>query len=516
MQKALNTILFMFLIASVAIGQEIEVIELPIESPKVVVKIGFRNGSICDPEGKEGLTNLTASIITESGSEQYTKSQIDDLIYPMAAKYSSFTDKEMTTFTFEVHRDFLNEFYEIFRSLLLNPSFAEPDFKRVKSNVLVYVKEVIKSSSDEDFSKMALEDQLFKGTRYQHMKSGTVSGLNAITRQDVLDHYRQFFTRNNVMVGLAGSYPESFVEELKNDVKKLSNVQPNIPKVDDPDMPDGIQVRMIPKERNLGTAIYTGYPIDVDRSSEDWPALLVVNSYLGEHRKSYSKLYQLIRETRSMNYGDYSYIEWYEAGGSNQLPLTGFPRSQHYFAIWIRPVQTAYSLKSQYSELGDIEVGHAHFALRMALNEVDRIKNEGLTREEFELTRQFLISYTKLFVQTPAKQLGFLMDSRFYGLDDYISELDEKLANLTLEDVNAAAKKYLQTENMCITMVTDEEEAEPLKQSMLKNKTSPMAYSNIIKESLPKEVFEQDKEVEDYQMNVQEVNIIQPSELFID
>ncbi len=91
-----------------------------------------------NPVGKEGLTNLTATVLTETGSDQYTKSEIDDLLYPMAAQYRAFTDKEMTTFTFEVHKDFLNEFYTIFRSLLLNPSFAERDFSRVKSNTEVY------------------------------------------------------------------------------------------------------------------------------------------------------------------------------------------------------------------------------------------------------------------------------------------------------------------------------------------------------------------------------------------
>lgn len=491
-----------------------EVIELPMQSPKVVVKISFKNGSICDPEGKEGLTALTASLLTQTGSDQYTKSEIDDLMFPMAAQYYSFTDKEMTTFTFQVHKDFLNEFYEIFRGLLLNPSFAQQDFDRVKSNMEVYVKEIIKANSDEDFSKMALEEMLFKGTRYEHMKMGTIEGLANITREDVVAHYNDFFTKNNVMIGIAGDYPDNFVDKLRADVNQLSSNMPALPTVAAPEMPDGIQVKLIPKPNNLGTAIYTGYPHNLDRSSADWPAMMVVNSYLGEHRKSYSKLYQLIRQARSMNYGDYTYIEWYEAGGSNQLPLTGFPRSNNYFAIWIRPVQTALSLKGQYPELGDIKVGHAHFAMRMALYEIDRVKNEGLTQEEFDLTRQFLRSYTKLYIQTPDKQLGFLMDSRFYDMNDYISHLDQKLQSLTLEEVNAAAAKYLQTENMYICMITDQGEAEPLKASLLENKTSAMTYSNVVKESLPEEVFELDKKVENYPMNVKGVEIIDPSELF--
>ena len=514
MKRISLTILFLALFVLRPETQAQEVIELPQTSTKVVVKLAFKNGSICDPVGKEGLTALTADLITETGNDQYTKSEIDDKLFPMAAEYYSFTDKEMTTFTFEVHVDWLDEFYSLFRGLLLNPSFEDSDFERVRSNYAVYVEEIIKANSDEEFSKMALEEALFAGTSYQHMTSGTIEGLANISVDDVKEHYRKFFTRNNVTIGIAGAYPEDFVEELKADINSLPDTQPEFPTPAEPTTPDGIHVQLIPKPDNLGTAIYTGYPLALNRSSEDWPAMVVVNSYLGEHRKSYSKLYQLIRQQRSMNYGDYTYIEWYENGGGQQLPSTGFPRSNNYFAIWIRPVQTAVSLKGQYSELSDIEIGHAHFAMRMAIYEIDRVQQEGLTQEEFDLTRQFLRSYIRLYVQTPERQLGFLMDSRYYGLENYIDYLDEQLSQVTLEQVNAAAAKYLQTDNMYITMITDAGEVEALKESLLSNKKSPMAYSNVIRESLPPEIFDLDAKVEGLPLNVKSVEIVQPEELF--
>ena len=47
-----------------------------------------------------------------------------------------------------------------------------------------------------------------------------------------------------------------------------------------------------------------------------------------------------------------------------------------------------------------------------------------MTEKDFELTRTFLRSYIKLYIQTPEKQLGFLLDSKFYGRHDYINEMD--------------------------------------------------------------------------------------------
>ncbi|CAN0009369.1 unnamed protein product, partial [Chrysoparadoxa australica] len=217
----MNKIIFILILLATSNLFAQEVIELPSSSTKVVVKLSFRNGSICDPEGKEGLTNLTASLLAETGSDQYSKPEINDLLYPMAASYGTFTDKEMTTITFAVHVDFLDKFYEIFRGVLLNPTFAQSDFERVKSNLEVYVKEIIKASSDEEFSKKALEEQLFSGTRYAHMKEGTIEGLAAITREDVVNHYKKYFTAKNVLIGIAGKYDPAFLKRLKTDVNMM-------------------------------------------------------------------------------------------------------------------------------------------------------------------------------------------------------------------------------------------------------------------------------------------------------
>src|SRR4030067_2303170 len=138
---------------TVSFAQEITELKLP-NSNKVVVKLMFRNGSICDPAGKEGLTNLTSSLITQGGTGELSFSDIQDKIYPMAASYSTSVDKEVTIFTFSVHEDWLDEFFPIFQGLILNPSFSEPDFERLKSNQQNYVDQVVKASSDEEYSKM--------------------------------------------------------------------------------------------------------------------------------------------------------------------------------------------------------------------------------------------------------------------------------------------------------------------------------------------------------------------------
>jgi zinc protease len=346
------------------------------------------------------------------------------------------------------------------------------------------------------------------------MIEGKSASVAAITLDDVKEQYKKFFTKNNLVIGIAGNYSVSFLNKLKSDLAKLPDTNPEIPSAPVVKMPDGIDVEIIAKNGAFGSAIFAGYPLSITRADDDFAALMVANSYLGEHRKSYGKLYQMIREQRSMNYGDYSYIEWYNNGGGNMVPPSGVPRHSNYFALWIRPVQIAKQLKMQYEELKDVNIGHAHFALRMASREMDKMIKDGISQEDFEATRAFLQSYIKLYIQSPDEQLGYLMDSRMYGRENYIKELGSALGKLTLDDVNKAIKKYMQIDNMKITIVTDVSEAEALAESLRNNSPSPMSYSNLVKAGLPEDVLNEDTATENFRLNIKNVTVVDSKDTF--
>jgi len=106
------------------------------------------------------------------------------------------------------------------------------------------------------------------------------------------------------------------------------------------------------------------------------------------------------------------------------------------------------------------------------------------------------------------------MDSRFYGRKDYIMEMDRLLSNLTVSDVNNAIRKYWQTKNMNIVIVTDKTETEPLAKSLRENSPSAMSYSNSLKSALSKDILDEDKVVENYPMPVKNVTIVNSNDTF--
>ena len=506
----------MFLICFVAARAQ-EIVQLPIpKSGKVTLRYMFRNGSICDPAGKEGLTSITTDMIVESGTSKMTSTEIRKMVYPWSASMSSSTDKEVAIISFQVPSQYLDEFYtKVVRELLLHPSFTKSDFDRLLSNQQNYVEQVIRQSSDEELGKKYLESFIFRGTPYAQLNEGNVASVKTLTVEDAKKQYQAYFTNSNVLIGIAGDFPVSFVTKVKADAGLLSVSKPNLPQISMPAQPKGLTVEIVSKKGALGSAVSAGFPMNITRSNDEFAALMVANSWLGEHRKSYSRLYKKIREERSMNYGDYSYIEWYENGGSNMLPPAGTPRSLNYFSIWLRPVQTAKGLKGQYKELDSIKIGHAHYAIRMAIREMDNLIKNGLTAEDFEATRDFLKSYSKLYIETPSRKLGYMMDSKFYGRKDWINELDALLAKLTLADVNNAIKKYWQVQNMDIVIVTDESEVNDLAESLRAGTVSPMSYSDNLKATLPKTILEEDDVVAKYPLEVREVKVVKIEDTFL-
>jgi zinc protease len=515
MKTASKLLLALFAALFTLQASAMAVTELKLEnSSKVVFKVRFVNGSITDPVGKEGLTFATAALMANGGAGGMSYSEIQDILYPWAASYGVKVDKQVTTFTFQVPADVAGDFYPVMKAVLLEPDFDAKDFERVKKNQQNYVDQVIRASSDEDYSKMALEHLLFRGGNMAHMVQGNSASVEGITLEDVKAHYANVFTRNNVSLGIAGNYENSLLRKLEADLGKLSNTDFQAPQPSKARMPEGIEVEIIAKDGAFGSAIFTGAPLGLTRADDEFAALMIANSWMGEHRKSYSRLYQKIRETRSMNYGDYSYIEWYDNGGRFQLPPSGVPRTSNYWSIWIRPVQIAAQLRAQYEELADVTVGHAHFALRMAIREFDLMIENGMSAEDFEATRTFLRSYTRLYAQSPGEQLGWLIDAKFYGRANYLAELDKLLSAVTLAQVNAALRKHWQTKNMFVTIVTDKSEAKPLAASLIGDLPSPMSYSELVRSGLPEDVLAEDEEVAVYPLNVRKVTIVDSADTF--
>lgn len=476
-------------------GDEVASVVLPNRSPLMNFRVLFLTGSASDPEGKEGLASITAAMLAEGGTRTRSYEQIIEQMYPIATSVSWQVDKEMTVFSGATHVDNLPEFYDLLREMLLDPGFREDDFSRIRADAINFLKVSLRQSNDEELGKEQLYNVIYDGHAYGHHNRGRVSTLEKLTLDDVRQFYKEHYSRSNLVIGLAGGYPPDFKGQVEADFKaKLPVVaKSETAVIAAPMVEPGMRVSIIQRETRA-TAISLGFPIEVTRADKDWPALALVASYFGQHRSSTSYLYQRLREARGLNYGDYAYIEYFPRGMFQFMPDPNLARHQQIFQVWVRPVEPQNGI----------------FALRAALYEYDKLVRDGMSRESFEGTRDFLLKYSNILTATQDAQLGYALDSRFYHTGEYNAYLREGLSKLTLDDVNGAIKKYLATDRMRVVLVTGD--AQALREALLKGEPSTIAYNS----PKPAEITDEDKVISSYKIKVspEAVNIVPVETVF--
>jgi zinc protease len=158
-----------------------------------------------------------------------------------------------------------------------------------------------------------------------------------------------------------------------------------------------------------------------------------------------------------------------------------------------------------------VETDKRVFALRAALRELKQLVDNGLTKEEFELTKKLLSKYCLHFASTNAQRLGYKIDDQIYGLkESHLDNFKKNIQSLTLEQVNQAIKTYLQYENLKIVYITSD--AEKLKIDLVNNTPSPIQYRT----PKPENILEEDKVIEIFPLKVlpENVTIIKVDEVF--
>jgi zinc protease len=304
--------------------------------------------------------------------------------------------------------------------------------------------------------------------------------------------HRLHYTREALRLGVAGGFDRATPGRVEQGLGPLGLVRPAAPALPAPRPPRGLEVTIVEKPADA-TAISIGFPIDLTRRDDDFYALMVANSYLGEHRTFNGKLMQDLRARRGLNYGDYSYIEDFIQDGPSTFPVANNPRRQQYFSIWIRPVPH----------------DKAAFALRAALWELDRLVQKGLSQPDFEASRAYLLNYSKLWVQTLSRRLGYAIDGDFYGHKDLVSELGERLPGLTVERVNAAIRRHLKTGGMKVAIVA--RDAAALRASLTAGNPTPITYDT---QGTPEDVLAEDRQIAAFPLRDVSVRIVPVGQMF--
>ncbi|MFQ5696193.1 MAG: M16 family metallopeptidase, partial [Terriglobia bacterium] len=410
-----------------------------------------------DPIGLEGLAYLTGRLVVEGSFGEarnpVTKDRLAEITLPWGGGAYPDVDvsKEVTVFSMTVPKEVLDTYLEqVLAPMLTRPRFDARELDRLRAETLTRLRST-RLEQIELVGLVALDNYIHTGdgTRYAHPDLGTEKGLALVSTEDVRRFYASYYQPGNIVVGLSTT-DAAVTEKVRAALNGVGRVEANpfIPaKAEVTTTVRGREVMIVALPNAISTGLHAGFPLPLTRSDSDYWPLYVANIWFGTHRDGFSHLYQVIRQARGYNYGDYSYIEHFDGRPFFLFPPTNTPRRYQYFSIWIRPIQHDY----------------AHHILKALTWELENFIRTGLTEEQCALAKnKARVLYLSLAEDTE-RLLGYKLDDEFYGLDEgYLDGYLNKIDAVGCADVNRALKKHLQAENIKYLIVTDDEVAPKL------------------------------------------------------
>lgn len=395
--------------------------ELPLADFILVVG---RGGTV-DPAAKEGVANLTSSMLTE-GTVNRTSLQIADQAAYLGIALGANSTWDASTINLHTPTAQLDSALALFSDVVLRPSFPDPDFQRVKKNrltSLLQLKDRPTAIADQAYASILYGS----GHPYGHALIGTETSMAGMTIADLRSFYQSNFVPNNSTLIIVGDITPSQIERK---IKTLfggwqrGSVTPysfsNAPRA------STTTVYLIDKPGAAQSSFRIG-SVGVPRSTKDYFSLNVLNTILGGSFTS--RLNQNLREKHGYTYGARSRFDMRQSAG----PFTA--------SAEIVAAKTDSGLVEFMNELNSIRDTVPGIELRKA----KRYMQLGMPGN-FETTQQIATQ---------------LIPVALYGLPlNYYSNYVSNIEAVTQAEVQRVARQYINPSNLAIVIVGDRKNIE--------------------------------------------------------
>ena len=384
--------------------------------PLVSISFSFKGGSILDPVGKSGVTNLMTSLLDE-GTQNFTASEYRLFKRENGIKISFSTSKERIEGTFQVVKPRLQEGFYLLHESINKAKFPINEIKKVKSQVEASIKidnSNISTIASNKFNKFFFKDKLIgRNTK------GSLETLGNISRDDIQSIYRSSFIKNRLVIGISGDIEpdlaKKYVDYVFGDLPSKKFINP-ISMLED--LNKGMKIIEM---KTPQTTVVFGQK-GLGRKDKEYFAARVINYVLGGGGFQ-SRLYKEIREANGLVYSIYSYLLPYEYAG---VIVGGFQTRNQNVGKTIEKVKT----------------------------EWNRIKTEGITKIELQNAKTYYKgSFSRNFTST-LSIASLLMIVQYYDLgEDYFDKRDLIIDNLKLNELNNLAKNLFDSETLFFMIV---------------------------------------------------------------
>ncbi len=393
--------------------------------PIVMITMIVKAGLLDEPKEKAGLANLTAELLDE-GTKNRKSAEISEEIEFMGAGLGASAEGDYTTITLSVLKKDIENGFEIFSDIILNPVFPQEELERKRELIKGSLKQM---EEDPSFlAERSFNKEVFGEHPYSRLVEGSTETLSEITREDLLRFHLKYFIPNNAILSVVGDLTPA---ELNSLIKKYldSWKMADLPERKIHPMNEEKTKKAVKIDKDVTQATIIIGHLGISRDNPDYYAVSVMNYILGSGGFS-SRLMQKIRDEMGLAYDVRSFFTTSKEKGLFQAE-----------------VQT--KNESANTATGEI------------LKQIEKIREEKVSDEELSGAKDYLTGSFPRRLDTSRKIADFLATVEFYNLGlDYAEKYVSFINAVTKEDVQRVAGKYLDAENFVLIVVANQKKAE--------------------------------------------------------
>lgn len=282
-------------------------------APSVAISVSVGVGSRDESKHHLGSTHFLEHLLFK-GTSRRSALDISIAFDSVGGSSNAATAKEYTSYYARVQNSAINLATDVLLDMFTSAKIDQADFETEKTVIL---EELAMNDDDpEDVAHEAFSDALMPNSDLGRPIGGSKESILAVTRDQVVDHYRQHYATNTLIVAAAGGVEHAHLVELvQNQLELVGWKNPQDPiarrpqEFRKPTEPE--RFRLIEKDTqqsHLILGFQSPHSMDDDRH-----ALAIFNTILGGGMSS--RLYQEIREKRGLAYSTYSYQHGYSDSG---------------------------------------------------------------------------------------------------------------------------------------------------------------------------------------------------------
>ncbi len=399
--------------------------------PFITVHTAIKAGSYYDPREYPGLANITAHLLTEGTSDK-SASEISEKIDFVGGSLSSGGGIDYSSASLTVLSKDRETGFELLSDILINPSFAEEEIERAKSQIKAGI--ISKADDPSTVATEAFNKILFGKHPYSRPAEGDIQSVEKIEREDIVSFHNKFYRPNNTIMAVVGDINRKELVRLLNKYfGKWEEKRTEFSVAKEPGPAGSKRIKII--DKNITQANVEIGGIGMSRDNPDFYAAYVMNYILGGGG-FVSRLVTEIRDNMGLVYSVYSYFNPLKDKGPFKVGL-----------------QTKNSSAVQ--------------AINEVIRQLKNIKDNGISEKELQDAKDHLIGSFPLKFTTNKKIASYLTYIEIHNLGlDYMERFPKIISDLTVDDINMAAGKYLDPENYLLVVVGNKEKIGDLEKSL--------------------------------------------------